>query len=155
MRTKRILYWAGAPAALLVLAVALQPWERALSATDSHAVAPAAPRIAQSVAEDERVLEEQRTELIAAKVIEGVTAKLTELSIPSNTGLTDPSSAAEPLNREITELRKEVKELTEFNRSLSVYTKEIEHSLVNIDTGLSTPSVLRNKLNQQQTGLKP
>jgi hypothetical protein len=151
MRTKRILSWGVAPAALLALSVALLTHLVA----GPHPAVPAPPRIALSVAEGERLLEEKRIDLITAKVIEGVTAKLSELSIPSNTGLTDPSGAAEPLNREITQLRKEVKELTEFNRSLSVYTKEIEHSLVNIDTGLSTPSVLRNKLNQQQTGLKP
>jgi hypothetical protein len=155
MRTKKILYWTMAPLALLALFVALHNWDGAYSAIDSNAVAPGSPPLAQTVAKDERRLAEHQTKLIAAQVIEGVTAKINDLSVLSNAELTGPSRTAEPLNREITQLREEVKELTELTRNLSLYTKEIEHSLVNIDTGLSTPSVLRNKLIQQQNGLKP
>ena len=160
----------AAAIALVVLALGLNTvWERLDGAVDpspvqsfpatiaNHNTAASQPLgITQNdIPQAGQSLNDKSIDLIAAKVIENVTAKLSEVSPKSNTEVTDSAKAAEPLKRELTELRKEVKELTEFTQSLSLYTKEIEHSLSSVDMSLSTPGVLRNKLNQQQNGIKP
>lgn len=101
------------------------------------------------VKEAERLLEDKKLELIAAKVVEAVFAKLGKGYPPST------AASAEALKTELAQYRKEVEDLSHQTQDLSHYSKEIEQSLASIDTGLSTPGVLRNKLNQEQSGAKP
>ena len=108
-----------------------------------------------TVSAAERLLEEKQIERIVAKVVEALAAKFDEMPAQRTATSTESARAADSLKREFTQYRKEVKDLTDHMKDLSAYTKEIENSFSGIDASLSTPSVLRKKLEQQQNGLKP
>jgi hypothetical protein len=117
----------------------------------SHPSSSPPPAVVRRVAApfDERLLEEKRIERLAAKVIEQLTANTGEVSSPTTPAALDRTA------EELAAYRKQVQALSKHTKELAVYIKEIERALSIIDTRLSTPSVLKEKLEQQRNRLRP
>jgi hypothetical protein len=148
MRTRSFWPWPIAAISLLVMSLALGSREP----TSSHPSSLQPSPVAQGVAEPVKgLLEEKVIELIAAKVIEGLAAKSRDSPrLSANSTVT-----ADSLKRELAAYKNQVQALSKHTKDLAVYTKEIEHSLSIIDTRLSTPRILKEKLEQQQNRSRP